>query len=93
MTASDWVLPIFVAFVLYWPVFAVVAILILGPLLGFVIVGVIGAIRAGVSGHGDDEASESAEPDVSDDLFTELERLGDRDDLVRGSVAGRNDSI
>ncbi|KRC52285.1 hypothetical protein ASE16_04440 [Leifsonia sp. Root227] len=81
MAASDWVLPIFVAFVLYWPVFAVVAILILGPLLGFVIVGVIGAIRAGVSGKGDGDESDDDDPD---DLFSEL---------VQASTTGRNDSI
>ena len=92
MAPSDWVLPIFVAFVLYWPVFAVVAILVIGPLLGFVIVAVIGAIRAGVSGRGDD-AGGADDDDASDDLFTELEHLGDRDDLVKQSVAGRNDSI
>lgn len=101
MTASDWVFPIVVAFYLYWPVFAVGAILILGPLLGFVIVAVIGAIRAGVAGQEDEDT------DATDELFGEFEELreglgeglgdelGDesREEFVTGRAAGRNDSI
>ena len=87
MTVSDWVLPIVVAFYLYWPVVAVVAILVLGPLLGFVIVAVVGAIRAGVAGREEDDQ------EATDELFSELEGLGAHPEERVTGVSARNDSI
>lgn len=85
MTISDWVLSVFVAFYLYWPVVAVAAILIIGPLLGFVIVAVVGAIRTGVAGQEEDDQ------EATDELFSEFEGL--RDEFVPSRSYDRNDSI
>lgn len=69
MDIADLVLPVVIAFALYWPVVAVAAILVVGPLLGFVIVGAIGAVRTALARpQADDE-------DATDELFDTFEAL------------------
>jgi hypothetical protein len=65
-------------FVTYWPVVVVVLVLVGGPLLGCVIVAVVGAVRAGVS-----------RPEETEDV--DVEAFFEEQKAVAG--AGRNDSI
>jgi uncharacterized membrane protein len=77
-----WLVGIIVILEAYWPILAVAAVLVLGPLLGFVIVAVIGAIRTAVAPHHDDDETVG-----TDEIFSGLE--GEHAGLVRD----RNDSI
>ena len=87
MDPQVWLVGIIVLLEAYWPVVTVVAILILGPLVGFVIVAIVGAIRTAV-------APSRQEPDSLDasELFSRFEDDGDRVDDAH-LVHGRNDSI
>ena len=87
MDPQVWLVGIIVILEAYWPIVTVVAILILGPLLGFVIVAVVGAIRTAV-------APPREEPDSVDaaELFSRFEEDSARRDDAR-LVHDRNDSI
>ena len=65
-------------FAMYWPILVVALVLIGGPLLGCVIVAVVGAVRTGVA-----PAEETRDVDVAD-FFEEQ---------TAAAAAGRNDSI
>ncbi len=68
MNPQLWLAGLVVLFVAYWPVVAVVTVLVLGPLLGFVVVAVVGAIRTAVAPHREDE-EESTD---AEELFSSL---------------------
>ena len=85
MDPQVWLAGIVVLLELYWPIVAVVAVLVLGPLVGFVIVAVIGAIRTAVAPH--EEHEEGDESVGTDEIFAALE------DGPVGMVRSRNDSI
>lgn len=80
MDPQVWIVGIIVVLEAYWPIVAVAALLVLGPLLGFVIVAVIGAVRTAVVPHEDDEGSAG-----TDDLFARFDDTS--------LVHDRNDSI
>jgi hypothetical protein len=65
-------------FVTYWPILVVLFVLVGGPLLGCVIVAVIGAVRTGLA-----RQEETRDVDVAD-FFEEQ---------TAAAATGRNDSI
>lgn len=83
MGPQVWLAGIIVLLEMFWPVVAVAAVLVLGPLAGFVIVAVIGAVRTAVAPH-DEGDGESV---GTDEIFAALE------DGPVGMVRSRNDSI